>query len=471
MVRAFILSVICVMAVGRLEAAEATNVELQSVGLDFAIVSVTTDVSTEAVEVTYTRDGIEQSAPVDSVKGRYHVARIEGLDQGESVDYEVRVDGVAVPETTYHPGHFTTLYEPGTFRFSFATITDTHVGESVCGLIGGTDVAGFSWPDAENPYWKFTNEAVVKQINEADVAFVIHKGDVSSDYKEEEFIEARRIFDRLQAPFYPVRGNHDRSPDGEDFYKTVLELEKTSYSFTYDRHRFLLLDTINLENGQQLFSDEDFAWFETEMDEAVQSEQPTWIFLHFAVSEKAEFLFSLLGDLQTLFLQAMAGRSPWIVGAFSGHSHRNIHLKSDIAPGVSFVETAATKEYAGSWTEVRVYTQGWVQISHPIDCPECREWYDITTGMYEGRAQEIKLGMIEDRCFVAPFHEKLVEAEPSEQDGDADTLENDAVTGATSQEGNDFEGCRSGGKIPGAWVGLVVALLVASVVRRKRAEG
>jgi 3',5'-cyclic-AMP phosphodiesterase len=335
---------------------------------------------------------------------------LEGLEPGAEYTYEVRVDGSPLPTTTWNPGAFTTLIPPGDLRFRVATLTDTHVGEDVAGLIGGTAVQGFSWPDPERPYWRFTNEAAVAAINASGVDFVIHKGDLTAEARPQELEDAQAIFGALEMPWYVVRGNHDHAHEGVDGFSATYDLDPTWRAFDHGRHRFLLLDSNQPGSGLPGFAEEELTWLEDELAAARAALRPTWIAMHHAASEQAEVFFTLLGADQRGFLEALAAASPAVVAVLSGHSHRNAVRASDIAPGVAFVETASVKEYPGYWTEVRVYTKGWLQISHYIDCPECRQWYALTTGMYNGNAQSIKSGRLEDRCFALPFHADLVEA-------------------------------------------------------------
>jgi hypothetical protein len=239
----------------------------------------------------------------------YHLGRLTGLVPGATYRYEVRVDGDPVPTTDWSPGSFTTLVPPGELRFRFATVTDTHVGEDIAGLIGGTSVEGFTWPDPERPYWRFTNEAVVRAINEAQVAFVIHKGDLTAEATPQQLIDAKAIFDALEMPWYVVRGNHDRAHEGTDDFASLFDLTPTWRAFDHGRHRFVLLDSNQPGTGLPGFSDEEFTWLVSELVAAREALRPAWVVLHHAASEQAEFFFTLLGAEQTRFLEALDAAS------------------------------------------------------------------------------------------------------------------------------------------------------------------
>jgi hypothetical protein len=398
-------------------AATATRVELSTVGPDFAAWVVDTDAAA-AVVVTIDDGSGQRAAIVDTARDRFHYARIDGLAPGVEHSCAVTVDGVDIPPGLRSPATFVTLaLPPGEPVFVFATVTDTHVGEAVAGLIGGMDYEGFSWPDPESPYWRFTNEATAAEIAASGVEFVIHKGDLTTEAAAQDVATGKAIYDSMGLSWWPLRGNHDRPHGGVDAFKEALGFAKTWRAFDAHGHRFLLLDSSDVD-GNPLMDEAQIAWVEAELKEAGAAKLPTWLVLHHAVSEDAGPLYSLWGEGRDRVLAAIAAASPSVLGVLSGHSHRNVRLESPTAPGVPFVETASPKEYPGMWTEVRVYDGAWMQIAHVVDCPDCREWYSITTGEYGGSAPDMQMGRLEDRCFVVPIDHSLVPGGVEAADGD-----------------------------------------------------
>jgi len=397
-------------------AANPVRVELATVGPDFAQWVVDTDGPATVAVAVLTPDG-EIPASVDAVKGRYFRARVADLTPGQ--DYRVRVimDGLEVPASDFAPASFRTLEPPpGRLLFRFATVTDTHVGEEVAGLVGGLGYQGFSWPDPDHPYWRFTNEAAVREINASGVEFVIHKGDLTAEARPEEMVLAKTIFDGLRMPWHPVRGNHDRVRGGVDDWAAALGLARSWRALDFRGHRFLLLDTVAPETGAGWLGDDQLAWVEAELADARASLRPIWVVGHHALCEEAGPLYAVLGDALFRVQDAMDQAAPAVVGVLAGHSHRNARLDALMVPGVPFVETASTKEYPGTWTEVRVFEGGFMQIAHVIDCPECREWYAITTGEYGGNAPAMQFGRLEDRCFTVVFDPSLGQSASADDD-------------------------------------------------------
>ena len=168
---------------------------------------------------------------------RNHHASIQGLEPGTTYHYRLQSGGRATPVTDRSPGRFTTLETPpGQYLFSFATINDTHFGEETAGLIcvGGTCLnEGFQSPWPDDPHWAFTNSAVVQAINRKMPDFVIHKGDVSSEYLEEEFVAAKEVFDTLRMPYYILRGNHDRVGDPGYYITHYSDIMKDTNFLAY----------------------------------------------------------------------------------------------------------------------------------------------------------------------------------------------------------------------------------------------
>ncbi len=104
----------------------------------------------------------------------------------------------------------------GARLFSFAVMTDLHVGE------GFDDYGDPGWDDANGAENDVTNtlRLAVSDVNFArpayDIRFVIVTGDLSDSGERSELLKARDILDQLDVPYFPVLGNHDVWPYAGD---------------------------------------------------------------------------------------------------------------------------------------------------------------------------------------------------------------------------------------------------------------
>jgi Predicted phosphohydrolases len=98
--------------------------------------------------------------------------------------------------------------------FRFALITDTHLKQN-------------------DPRNAESLRLAVKDINkQKDIDFVIVSGDITDKGDRNSFLEAKRLLDRLKAPYYPIPGNHDTR-----YCKTAT----SAFDSVFVRHHFLFL--------------------------------------------------------------------------------------------------------------------------------------------------------------------------------------------------------------------------------------
>jgi len=357
----------------------------------------------------------------------YHYCEVTGLAPDTNYFYVTKSGGIIGEHVEYSPGSFKTLKPPqGEFLFQFATLNDVHVGEDIAGLIiiyGETINEGFTWPDENNPYWFFMNNAAVKEINQREADFVIIKGDITSEYKEEEFEKAKEIFGNLEMPYLLIRGNHDRVGENpEDYFVSVFDLGNILFmgnKYTFDTHghfymsfdykgfHFISLDSVNLATGRGEICDEQFTWLENDL--AANTDKKTFVFLHYVLAsdegDSVGFVNLLSDQEDKARLIDIISKNPQIRGVFSGHSHRSKVTHSEQITGVTFVETGSPKEYPGGYVIYRVYSDGLIQNFYRTSCDNCRKWTEITRGEYDfiGGGQKVLFGKLEDRNFVLLF--------------------------------------------------------------------
>ena len=389
------------------------NAELATVSDDSAVVTWVTNKRAPSRVECWALDGSGCSASADD--GIYHAVEITGLSPGTIYYYRIATDALPAAPTLQSPGIFRTFDRPGDYLFSFASLNDMHVGETVSGQLtslGGTPVPP-SFRQDDPPYWKVMNEGAVAAIQSRGVAFTIVKGDLTSDGTQTA--QAAALLAPL-ANVFPIRGNHDKSltaflaevfdPRGRPSITAVNDHAAASdphldFSFAAPVDGsdlfFVALDSWdndmpvpppiplqppNALGGGRVSADQ-LDWLDHELARGKR----TFVYMHHPVSEVAALtamppvVFTVRQPDAVLFLQKIAAH-PNVVGVLSGHTHRNWITPSVLTPGVPFVETAATKEYPGGYAIYKVFTGGYIQSFHKCTTPECLAWSEETRGEY-----------------------------------------------------------------------------------------
>ncbi|WP_192822204.1 metallophosphoesterase [Rufibacter sp. LB8] len=88
-------------------------------------------------------------------------------------------------------------------------------------------------------------EAMVKDINSRNVAFVLHGGDITNYGFTDEFERSHRVLSKLNAPYVTVIGNHDCLGDGDKIYQAMYG--PLNHSFTFKNNKFIFLNSNFLE--------------------------------------------------------------------------------------------------------------------------------------------------------------------------------------------------------------------------------
>lgn len=402
------------------------NAELATVTDDSAVVTWVTNRSAPSKLDCWSLAG--SSCEAEGAAGLYHAVELTALAPGTIYFYRIAGDAPA-PPTAQSPGVFRTLDRPGDYLFSFASLNDMHVGETVSGQ--ATAVAGNpippSFEQANPPYWRIMSEGAVAAIRQRGVAFTIVKGDLTSDGGKErsgspgnQFDAAEQILAALGAgEVFPVRGNHDKSlalflsklfsplTSGATLASTndrSTDLDP-HYDFSFDwtaggeAFHFVALDTWdndmplpppsplqppNAVGGGRLTADQ-LDWLDRDL--AANAAKRTFVSMHHPSSELASLtavppvIFAVRQPDSALFLQRIAAHAN-VVAVLSGHTHRNWITESALAPGVPFAETAAAKEYPGGYALYKVFTGGYVQAFYKCTTPGCLAWSEQTRGEY-----------------------------------------------------------------------------------------
>ncbi len=375
--------------------------ELVTIGPDrLALTWVTDTPRATCLRLAREGEGFSLLSPVEGER-TFHYVEVDGLEAGTRYRYELTT-AEAQRRTTYSPGEAMTLTPLSGRRVTrFATLNDIHTGCDEVGLIDGHGTP-FSWPDAGNPHWRFAAEAAVREINERGVEFVVVKGDLTTFFTRQEFEWAREILDGLEAPYYPVRGNHDRVGDNVDdfFLETfgdLLPLRASSYVFERAGLRFVCLDSSHPATGESHIPPENVAWVDDALRGSASS--PTFLVMHHPVDSGTVGWMGLTAEQRAELLEVLAPQDH-LVGVLSGHTHRDqVTRQPELGP-VPCIETAATLHYPSGYTIYDVHEDGYMQVCYRMRCDECLEWNEMTKELYAGLGRSILFFSAERRCFV-----------------------------------------------------------------------
>jgi 3',5'-cyclic AMP phosphodiesterase CpdA len=313
------------------------------------------------------------------------VRRYEGLAPDAAHD----LDGLTV-RTLPRPG--------GELLCRFATVNDTHFGETLCGLFEGTDVGPVLKVDPADPYPEFMNRGAAAEIAAIDPAVVLAKGDLTTDGTAAEWAMFDAVYgaafgDRL----HRVRGNHDAMA-GLDHGADAPFLVDVPGA------RLAVLDTVTPFSDRGRLSVEQVEWLDDAAATAEADGVPLLVFGHHhawnpAASVRPDDYFGINPD-DTDRLVAVVARRPAVKGYFAGHTHRNRVRRFAETGAVPWVEVACVKDYPGTWAEYRVFEGGILQVHRRVSTPKALAWSERCRAMFHGTYADYARGELADRCFV-----------------------------------------------------------------------
>lgn len=391
------------------------RVEIVTVSTDGARINWRAEEAAEFEASCYAAgEGKPRKAKTENLEGRFNRAAFDRLKPGTQYTFQI---ADAESGKTLHKSRFKTLAPPpGGRLFRFATINDMHICEEIAGWItppglpSVTITPGFKLKVDGKPYWQFTNETIIAELNKLDLDFVIVKGDLTAEHTAGQTATAKEMLDRLNHPYYVLRGNHDRqggrlSGRPEDHFLKTFGLDRGWYSFEHKgcgvSHAFVLLDCIDPQTGFASFCREQLDWLEKELERL--RDIPTFVFLH---NPPLRFLERAFMKRRARFLRAL-DTHPRLAGVFYAHTHGNKRVTRRCGGRpVPFVETASTKEYPGGYNIYSVHPGGYTQTCRRPHDANCYRWYEITEGQYFGLAPAINFGKIEDRNFTWIYPEQ-----------------------------------------------------------------
>ena len=390
----------------------------------------------------------------------YHYVEVTGLEPGTTYYYQAlsdgrrasprpmprlsfRPDGVVRPEHpvpgdldaiarglissdvagSASPGTVTTLVPPpGDLLFTIALSNDLHTGEEPRPA-AGTYLAAAREPSGLPPYPVTMAQAMARDAAARGADVLLVAGDLTAAARPAELAQARALLDRfgtltlagpLSAGDYVVaRGNHDVTgtawagavaarADRHDLASLDGLATGTLSTTEAGGLRIIGLDTTTLDLPAA-GPESQFAALRTILAEA--PDQPTLVFGHHPVTDESART-ALNGPSACLRrvcgarLEALYAAAPGVFLHHSGHTHRNLRTSSAAAPGVEFLEVAATKEYPGGFALLRVYQGGYMVNFYKSSSDLARQWSQISSAECPGLHPAYALGRLADRNHV-----------------------------------------------------------------------
>lgn len=191
-------------------------------------------------------------------------------------------------------------------------------------------------------------EAAIDDLNASGAELVVQLGDITDEGKEEQFVEAARLLERLEMPVATMMGNHDVIAlggvdlTGRGYYSGSFGREPDGVLLEHKGWRFAVLDSathlaspftafdlvtgsfLDLPGGAVVRGSLTVPQHEILAEVAEPGGPPAFVFLHHPPQPYPGFPPILFGlrDADSGRLHAVAD-SGNVWGVFAGHTHRN----------------------------------------------------------------------------------------------------------------------------------------------------
>lgn len=333
---------------------------------------------------------VESIGELTTVASRYAVVHVGA---------EVRRYDDLEPDTAHDLDGFAfhTLPEPGELLSTIATVNDVHFGETVCGVIEGSDIGPqLSSAPGDPPYPEMMNGAAVAEIQALGPDAVLVKGDLTAGGTDEQVDAFLACYAPLADRLTWVRGNHES-------HKHLQRGAVPVQCVDVEGARVVLLDS-------SVEGDEGGHVTDAQLEEvdtlAAEADRPVLLMSHHHAwdpgsAERPHHYFGIDPDSSERLVEVVA-RRPRIVAHLAGHTHRNRVRRFAATGDVPWVEVSCVKDYPGAWAEYRVHEGGILQVFHRISAPEALAWTEQTRHMFEGLYAEYAFGSVDDRNFLVP---------------------------------------------------------------------
>jgi 3',5'-cyclic AMP phosphodiesterase CpdA len=172
---------------------------------------------------------------------------------------------------------------------------------------------------------------LVKSVNQQrGISALVVAGDISDFGLRREMQWVNDRLRHLNVPYLTVIGNHDQVANGRQAYQEIFG--PLNYTFTYDRTRFILIDTNSREYG---FNGKvpDIGWLQQQLADTVGVRRQI-VLCHVPPSNE-DFDPALVKP----FTEALA-KAPRLLFHLNGHAH-SFSIGEPFADGVTYINSFA----------------------------------------------------------------------------------------------------------------------------------
>lgn len=214
----------------------------------------------------------------------------------------------------------------GQSRYTFAHISDTHIGNATA---------------AEDL------QRTVADINTLDgISFVIITGDITEAGFDDELRTAKSILDGLNPPWYIIPGNHDMkwSGSGGFSFQKIFGYERIVFDHEGDRFIGMHQGPL-LKMGDGHWSPQDVRWLDSVLSQTPQM-QPIFFFTHYPLNSEIANWYDVLDKLKPYNIKA----------ALFGHGHGNRVGTYEGITGIMGRSNLRARDSVGGYNIVEVRT-------------------------------------------------------------------------------------------------------------------
>lgn len=374
----------------------------------------------------------------DRTPTAFHYAEITGLEPGRTYTFTARSAGIdATYSSLQFPGSggsvdnpfvFTTITTPpGKHLFTIALSNDWHHGEQNSGIITGSFPPFFQQDQGLPPYPEVMAQATLDDLRKPDRAAdaLLVAGDLTAEAADTDARAIRGMLDsfgKLGKDYFVARGNHDRPHVGAAYETCTVVPSAPDHhdcwgdTFGYRRQqlntgevggmRIVGLDTTMLDASSGTLDDTQLSALEDALRH--DKDRPTLVFGHHPITWEAAVTTAAgptfnMDQTKARSLESLYRKYPGVFFHHSGHTHRNKRTsvekghRGGIGQQVEFLEVAATKEYPGGYSLLRVFSGGYQVNFYKTRSDLARQWSQRTRGEYFGIYPHYTLGTIADR--------------------------------------------------------------------------